>query len=472
MANKIRRGMMDPVPPSENSNKNSAILSGPIGRGILSVAAPSVITMLVHTANGFLDSFFVGGLGPHALAAVGVGMNLSFLLMSAAMAVNVGTTAIVARSVGEGDLDQARDATRRSVTLIFLIGVAVALPMALFRDYILRLEGLDAETLPLASSYLLVNLLGIPFQFVMLTLGSAYRGLGDTIRPFFVTVGACLVHAALNYVLIFGKLGFPKLGLTGGALALGISQLVATVLFFALLPKTRLGALWSGDWRLDLGWSKRLCAIGLPAAGQQILRVGSMTLFQTLIGRFGAGSAAIAALSIGLRSESLAFMPGFGYAIAASAFVGQNLGAEQPERARRGAWIATAQAMLVMSVMGLVFFVLAEPIARMFVREGRPAEVEKTIALAVSYLRIAAISEPFLALGMVLTGALQGAGETRSPTIVTAVTMVGVRLPIAWLLLHFYGVHGAWWAMTIATILQGLVIVWLFKRGSWQETRV
>ncbi len=460
--------MMNPVP----DLKKDRILSGPIGRGILSVAAPSVITMLVHTANGFLDSFFVGGLGPHALAAVGVGMNLSFLLMSAAMAVNVGTTAIVARSVGEGDLEQARDATRRSVTLIFLIGLVVALPMALLRDSILRLEGLDAETLPLASSYLLVSLLGVPFQFVMLTLGSAYRGLGDTTRPFFVTVGACLVHASLNYVLIFGKLGFPKLGLTGGALALGISQLVATILFFALLPRTRLGALWGGDWRLDMGWARRLCAIGIPAAGQQVLRVGSMTLFQTLIGRFGAGSAAIAALSIGFRSESLAFMPGFGYAIAASAFVGQNLGAEQPGRARRGAWIATAQAMLVMSLMGIVFYVFAEQFARLFVREGRPEEVQKTITLTVAYLRIAAISEPFLALGMVLTGALQGAGQTKSPTYITAITMVMIRLPLAWVLLRYFGINGAWWSMTIATALQGIAIVWLFKRGSWQETRV
>lgn len=454
------------------SRRPDVILSGPIGTGVLTIAAPSVITMLVNTANGFLDSFFVGGLGPHALAAVGVGMNLSFLLMSAAMAVTVGTTAIVARAVGEDDLEQARDATRRSITLIILIALAAALPMILLRNGILRLEGLDSETLPLASDYLLVTLLGMPFQFVMLTLAAAYRGIGDTIRPFYVTVGACIVHAFFNWLLIFGNLGFPKLGLTGGAIAMGLSQIAAMTLFFALLPRTRLGALWGGDWSLDSAWAKRLCAIGLPAAGQQVLRVGSMTLFQTLIGRFGAGSAAIAALSIGLRSESLAFMPGFGYSIASSAFVGQNLGADQPDRAKRGAWIATFQAMGVMTAMGVIFFVFAEPFVRLFVREGRPDEVEKTIELAVAYLRIAAISEPFLALGMVLTGALQGAGETKSPTYITGITMVAVRLPLSWILLKTFGVHGAWWAMSISTMLQGLAVVWLFRRGTWLSTRV
>jgi putative MATE family efflux protein len=448
------------------------ILHGPIGRGVFLVAAPSVVTMLVHTANGFLDAFFVGGLGPHAVAAVGVGLNLMFLLMSAAMAVNVGTTAIVARSVGENDLAQAREATRRSLTLIFLVGIVVALPMALLRNPILHLEGLDKQTLPLASSYLLTILFGIPLQFVMLTLASAYRGLGDTVRPFYVTLAACLVHALFNWLLIFGKLGFPKLGLVGGAIALNLSQLTSIVCFVLLLPKTRLGALWHGDWRLDLVWAKRLCAIGLPAAGQQLLRVGSMTLFQMLVGRFGAGSAAIAALSVGLRSESLAFMPGFGYSIAASAFVGQNLGAIQPERARRGAWIATAQAMVVMSVMGVVFFVFAEPFARLLVREGDPKDVEQTVALAVAYLKIAAISEPFLALGMVLIGALQGAGETKTPTYLTAISMVAFRLPVAFVLLSLFGVHGAWWAMTLSTVFQGIAIVVLFKRGTWLQTRV
>lgn len=457
----------------ENSDSSpDSILNGPIPQAIVRLAAPSVVTMLVQSANGFLDSFFIGGLGPSALAASGVGMNLSFLLMSAAMAVTVGTGAVVARSIGERNLPQARDATRQSLVLIVLIGTAVMLLMLALADSILRLEGLDAKTLALASPYLKMTLLGMPVQFVMLTLGGAIRGLGDTIRPFYVTLGSCFIHGLFNWLLIYGNLGFPKLGLTGGAVAMLLSQLVATLLFAYFLPKTALGNLKDGSWKLDIAWAKRLLRIGLPAAGQQILRVGSMTLFQTLIGRFGVGSPAIAALNIGLRSESLAFMPGFGYSMAAAAFVGQNLGAKQPDRAKHGAWQATWQAVGVMSLMGLVFYVCAEPFARLFVRKGDPAEVAETIELAVAYLRIVALAEPFLALGMVLTGALQGAGETKGPTYLTAVTMVGVRLPLAYVLLHAFGVHGAWLAMALSTVVQGIGTVILFRRGTWLRQRV
>ena len=428
--------------------------------------------MMVQSANGFLDSFFIGGLGTKALAASGIGMNLNFLLMSAAMAVTVGTGAIVARSIGEGDVEQARTATRQSLGLIVLIGAASALAMLALSGSLLKFQGLDAPTRALAAPYLHVILLGLPIQFVMLTLGGAIRGLGDTVRPFWVTLGACAVHALFNYLLIYGNLGAPRMGLTGGAVALLLSQIVAVGIFIAFLPRTALGRLWRGDWRPRREWAVRLMRIGLPAAGQQVLRVGSMTLFQTLIGRFGEGSAAIAALNIGLRSESLAFMPGFGYAMAAAAFVGQNLGARQGERARRGAWQATFQAAVVMSALGVVFFFLAEPFARLFVRGGDGAEKAETIALAVSYLRIAAFSEPFLAFGMVLTGALQGAGETRGPTYLTAITMVGLRLPLAAVLLHYFGIHGAWLAMSLSTVVQGLAVIVLFRRGSWLRQEV
>ena len=453
-------------------DSSDSILDGPIPQAIVRLAAPSVVTMLVQSANGFLDSFFIGGLDWRALAASGVGMNLSFLLMSAAMAVTVGTGAIVARSIGARNLEQARDATRQSLVLIAVIGVGVMLAMLALADTILHLEGLDAKTFALASPYLKMTLLGMPFQFVMLTLGGAIRGLGDTVRPFYVTLGSCFVHALFNYLLIFGNLGFPRMGLTGGAVAMLLSQLVAALLFAFFLPRTALGNLRGGSWRLDPVWAKRLLRIGLPAAGQQVLRVGSMTLFQTLIGRFGVGSPAIAALNIGLRSESLAFMPGFGYSMAAAAFVGQNLGAKQPDRAKFGAWQATFQAVAVMSLMGVVFYVCAEPFARLFIRKGDPAEVAETIELAVAYLRIVAIAEPFLALGMVLTGALQGAGETRGPTILTAITMVGFRLPLAAALLHFFGIHGAWLAMAISTVVQGIGTVILFRRGTWLKQKV
>lgn len=278
------------------------------------------------------------------------------------------------------------------------------------------------------------------------------------------------LHAGANVILI------PRIGIVGGALALVASQVLALALTVYYLRRSPVASGLGGPWKLDTTWAWRILKIGLLAALQQLIRVGSMLVFQGMLARSSAGTAAVAALGVGLLFESIAFMPGFGYSIAASAFVGQNLGAGNIKRANAGAWAATWQAIAVMSVMGVVCYVFAEPFARIFLQHSsdslQNARVDETLALSVGYLKIAALSEPFLALGMGLIGALQGAGETLSPTVMTAVTMVLVRLPLAWFLLHHFGLSGAWWAMSLSTMLNGILTVFVFRQGRWRKIKV
>ena len=485
-----------PVPGTRDSGdegrRRDLILHGALGKGVLFIAVPSVATMLLQTTNSMLDRKFVGQLGPEALAAITVSSTLMFALMSAAMALSVGTTALVARSVGEGRMDEAVIAVRQSLLLGVALSVLVGVPMYLLRIPLLSVLGLGAEARALAARYLAVTVIGLPSLFLMLIMNGAFRGMGDTTRPFWVTVGAIVVHASLNYLLIFGNFGFPRLGLPGGAVALALSQVTATVIYSRFLLRTPLAAVLLpgtlsdgassrfGAWRPDWEWAWRICRIGLPASAQQLIRVGSMLVFQGILARTVSGSAAVAALGVGLVSESVAFMPGFGYAIAASAFVGQNLGARQVTRANAGAWAATYQAVFVMSVMGFLFYQAAAPFAHLFVQHtvGESAavagQVDETIRLTIAYLRTVAWSEPFLGLGMVLTGALQGAGETVGPTMLTIFTMVVMRVPLALILLHYttWGTEGAWIAMSISTVVQGLLTVALFRRGKWRTVRV
>lgn len=432
------------------------------------LAWPLVLTMLLQTANGFLDRFFVGSLGSDALAAAGVGGQVVFLMFSVGIAISVGTTALVARFVGAGSRDDAVVAANQSVWVGTLAAFACAGLMLPFRGALIAAMGVESTAAALCERYLTITLLGVPSLFLMLILSAVFRGMGDSVTSLRVMIGVNLVHLGGDYLLIFGKLGFPRLGLEGGAIALVASQVVGAVLYFWFLRGTPMAHMLRVRRRLELEWARRILNIGVPAAMQSLSRVLSMLIFTGILARTPEGTAAVAALTIGLTSESIAFMPGVGYMNAASTLTGQNLGARNPERAERAAWASLMQGLCIMTLMGVLFWVLAPQFAGLFSRD--PA----VVPLAVAYLRIAALSEPFLGIGMILTGALNGAGETRAPAWATVLSMWVVRLPLALLLTRTLGMGavGAWWAMALSTALGGLMAGWIFRRGHWKQVEV
>lgn len=453
-------------------------------RTVWMLAWPSVLTMLLQTFNSFLDRFFVGHLGSDALAAVGVGGQFMFLLMSVGMSISTGTSALVSRFTGAQEPDQAKLAANQSLWVGVIAAVLCAAAVWPLRHLVVGWMGVDSHAAGLCVRYLSLTLLGIPALFVMLILSSVFRGLGDTVTPLRVMIGVNIIHLGGDYLLIFGQsfgihlalfghtvsghFSFPKMGLMGGATALISSQVVGALLYFWFLQRSALRGFGSRLKCLDFGWARRILHIGLPAAGQNVSRVLSMMVFTGVLARSPQATAAVAALTIGLTSESIAFMPGFAFSMAAGTLTGQNLGAGKPERAERAAWVSLQQGLGIMIVMGAVFFILARPFAHIFTHDAH------VVPLAVAYLRIAALSEPFLALGMILTGALNGAGETKAPAWAGVATMWGVRLPLAWLLIYglHYGATGAWWAMTISTALNGIVALILFKGGRWKQAEV
>jgi putative MATE family efflux protein len=296
-----------------------------------------------------------------------------------------------------------------------------------------------------------------------------YRGMGDTRTPLKVMLLANAVHIAGDFLLIFGYLGFPRLGLTGAGIALAAANLISVFAYALLLHRSALfSSLWGPHLRFSLEWSRRILKIGIPGAFMALLRVTSLMGFTAILSRTPERMAAVAALPIGLTAESIAFMPGLGYSVAASALVGQALGAGDPKRAERYGWSATWQGVTIMTFMGVVFFIAADPFVRLFTSDP---DVHR---LAVTYLRIMAFAEPFLGLGMVLTGALQGAGDSLRPAILTALTFWVVRMPLAYALTVLVGLQtlGAWYAMAITTVIGGVLCIALFKSDSWKRVEV
>lgn len=442
---------------------------------VFALAWPSVTSMLLQTANSLMDVFFVGHLpnSSHALAATGVGGGIVFLLISISLGISVGTTALVARFTGAHDSVSRVEVVGQSLMLSTIIGLVFGLIVYLFRWQIVGLM-LDvhknAESVSLCVQFLSIVLLAAAPLFLLNVQMGAFRGIGDTRTPLLITAMTVLVHISLNSVLIYGRLGFPRMGVSGAGLALSISILVGVVLYFVAMNKHESFSLslHSRFLRMDIIWIKRILKIGIPASIQAVIRTLGMMSFSGMLAHTVEGDAGVAALQIGIRAEAIAFMPGFGYSVAAAALVGQSLGANDPSRAERCGWAANWQAIAFMTLMAGLFYTLSDWFSHLFTSDPMVSR------LSADYLRISALSEPFLALGMVLTGALQGAGDTLRPTYITFFTMWIVRIPLSWLLMFgmHMNTHGAWVAMNITTVLGGLLTAALFHSGRWKRVKI
>jgi putative MATE family efflux protein len=439
-----------------------------LSRAVWSLAWPAVLTMMLQFANGLVDLFFVGQLGPAAQAAVGMGGQVVMLLMAVAMAVTSGATAIVARYVGAGDRRSAVEAAKQALMLAALLSLAVGGPLWLLRRQALQLMGAAAPVVAAGEPYLAITTLAITPYFLLLTLIAIFQGCGDLRRPLAIMLLVNGGNILGDCFLIRGWGPLPGFGVAGAGIASSAARVGGALLAAAWLRRTELWQAGAEGWHPQRAWFARLLRIGNPAALQALLRNLGATSYIRVLAESAQGTAAVAALFVGLRAEGLGYMPGVAYGRAATALVGQNLGAGQPERAERSGWLCTWQALGFILALSAVFFVFADPIARVFSHD--PA----VIALAASYLRINAIGEPFLAFSIVLGGALQGAGDTRFQALASILTMWVLRLPATyWLCLRRgYGVEAAWWTMAVTTILQGLLLAAWFRRGRWKGMEV
>jgi putative MATE family efflux protein len=272
----------------------------------------------------------------------------------------------------------------------------------------------------------------------------------------------------LDALLIGGWGPIPALGVAGAAVASSTARLAGAIMAAVWLARSGFWRDAAPEWEPPLGWALRILRIGMPAALQMGLRSIGAAGYTRILTATPEGTAAVAALFIGVRAEGLGYMPGIAYGRAASTLVGQSLGAGRPDRAERSGWLCTWQALVIILAMSVLFYVLAPTIAGWFSHDPR------VIALTTSYLRINALGEPFLAFGIVLGGALQGAGDTRFNAFVSILTMWLLRLPAThWLCLTLgYGAVAAWWTMAATTAIQGLLIAAWFRAGRWKSVEV
>ena len=448
-------------------------------RRIWSLAWPAIVANISQTLLNLVDTLMVGHVSALAIASVGLGGQVSWFMFPIMMAVSVGTLALVARFVGAGDISGAELALEQSLYLAFLLGIPVMLFGWFFGDDVLWVMGAKGELLELAYAYLRVVFLFYPIRFVLFTANSALRGAGDTKTPMKAGVLMNVLNATFDYLLIYGKLGFPRLGAVGAAWASGIGITVATIVILAMLLSGKLVIRFRPDWRFEWGMVKRIVRIGIPTLVERSLFSFYGFLYMSIVTRFG--DVALAAHQIGLRIESIAYMPAFGFNVASSALVGQNLGAKRPNEAERTVKEALKMVTVFMSVMAFVLIAFPRYLVMPFLTKSDPHYGE-VLSLAVVYLLIVGISEIPLGWVFVLSGALRGAGDTKSPMYVTAVSKLLFRIVPAYLLgfgfsvgrFHFkgLGVVAAWIAMSFETFTSALLYWLIFRRGKWKHVKV
>jgi len=446
------------------------LTEGHIVRNIIYLSWPIVVSALLQTTVGIVDIMMVGVLGPQPLAAVGMGRFILMIVLVLIMAISTGAQAFVARYTGAKNPEGVTRVVDQTLILsVVLAAGMMALGLAL-SPVLFRIMGAEENVLALGVPYVRIIFGGILFMMLNFIINSILQGAGDSRTPLKILLLINILNVVLNYLLIFGVGFFPRLEVRGAAWGTIISRFVGAAVGMWVLLSGRFVARTDilRRFRIDPALMSKIIGIGLPAGLQGLVGSGSGIILLRFVSDTIHGTYAIAALTIGLQIEAISYMPGMAFGTGAMTLVGQNLGARKPDRARRNGLTATWIATIIMSCVGLLLYIFAEQIINFF------TESAHVIAIGGDYLRIMAYSQPFLALVMVFSGGLRGAGDTKTPLIYTIIHSWLVRIPSIYVLGFVLNLQttGIWWAMTLSTVTQGLATWWKFRQGDWQKIKL
>ena len=440
---------------------------GRIGRAILLLSVPMMLEMSMESVFAVVDVFFVLRLGPAAAATVGLTEAVLTILYALAIGLSMGTTAMVARRVGEKDLPAAAVAAVQAIALGIGLAAFVGVSGGLFAGDLLELMGASPEMIAEGTTYTRVMFGTNVVIFLLFLINAIFRGAGDASMAMKSLWIANLANIILDPCLIFGLGPFPELGLTGAAVATSIGRGAGVVY--------QLRGLLGRGSRLRISPDRiRL----VPAVVWRLFRVSAFGIFQFLISTASwvglvriissFGEAAVAGYTLAIRILIFFFLPAWGMSNAAATLVGQNLGASNPSRAEKAVWMTARYNMAFLGSVGLVFIFFAESVIGLFTNDPVVA------AYGVDCLRIVSCGYLIYALGMVMVQAFNGAGDTVTPTYINLVCFWVLQIPLAYVLAISLnlGPNGVYVAILMAESLMAVVASLLFRRGTWKTKTI
>ncbi len=440
---------------------------GNVFRNLLMLSWPMFVGNMVMVLGFTVDLIWVGKLGSVSIAGVGIGGIAMMLVMSAMMGLTMGMRAIIARLIGAGDVSGANHAARQGFVISGVFAIAVALIGAFLSESIIGLFDLEADVIAVGTAYMRILFLGSAAMTFRGTADSIMQASGDAMNPMRIGIVVRLVHLALGPSLIFGWWLFPQMGVSGAAVANIVSESVGVGagLWVLFTGRSRLRLTLEG-FRLDPGMIWRIIRIGLPALISGIQRTASQFVLMLFMAPFG--TMPVAAHAMVHKTEGLLFMPSMALGISSGVLMGQNLGARQPERAAKSAWLAVGLVEGILITISVMMLFGAEGVVRIFNTEP------ELVALASTFIRIACAGYAVMGFMASLMNALSGAGDTVPPMVISLIMSWGITIPLA----HFLpqatdlGVYGIRWAMVAGMASGAVAFLMYFRTGRWKRKSV
>jgi putative MATE family efflux protein len=441
------------------------ITEGSIWQAIKILAIPSLITMLLQEVFNFTDMYFVGFLGSGAIAAVSIGGVITGLLIGGVTGLSAGIVAIVSRHVGEGRIDKAENDAMQAVLIALIFSLIVSIPCFLLsRDMVIAM-GASGDVVDNGTAYMQIIFMGSITVFLSEFLGAIMRGAGDAETPMISLAVGAVANVFLDPIMILGLFGFPELGVAGSAWATILTRGISVVIMiFAIFRKRTVISLRKKYIHFDLDVMRKILKIGAPSSVNSILINASIMTVVVFVTAYG--TEAVAVYGIDSRMLTLVTVPAQGLGIAGGALVGQNLGAKKAKRAMHSGLILAALSQLIAAPVALIYYFYPELIISAFARDPT------TLSIGINMMRIRMPGLFFLAMGNVLIQCINGSGDTMHPFMFSLVSLIGLRLLIAYTMPAFFGLNGLWYALVYPYILYAVLnLVW-FLSGRWKQVSI
>lgn len=438
-------------------------------KDIIKIAWPSVVELTLTQLASMVDLMMVGGLGAWALTAVGLTVQPKFLLMTLFMAMNVGATAMVARYKGAGKPEKANLILRQALMLTFIISVISSIIGYIYSEKLIIFMGAtDAQTLEGGTAYLKIQMIGFAFMALTSTITATLRGSGNSRTAMIYNLIANVVNVVLNYLLIEGHFGFPRMEVVGASLATIIGQLVAFVFAFIYIMKgdQYLHLRFKDGFKPDLSSLRQIMTIGAPAMVEQLLMRAGVILYVKTIA--GLGTLAYAVHQVCMNIQSLSFMNGQGFAVSATSLTGQSLGKNRPDMAHAYNHRTRRLGMSVSIILGIIFIFWGGNLVSLYNDDPNIISQGARIMLFVGF------TQPLQSSQFILAGALRGAGDTKATAIITFITVLIVRPFLAIYFINQWnmGLEGAWLAFIIDQALRSALVLIRYNSGKWRTIKI